>query len=166
MNITNTKKNVSFISRLEKNHLKCRAVEVTPYCAARFPILTFSSSVNCTYGPHPFKLAFDALLVSELVSAVFKIAFFTASFAAVILEEGTTLAKGPLGSGKTGLFSLKYCNRDIVITPETLTWLSVTCNKFLFKYFKDKILEVGQKTTKSVKICLGYMVESKKKPKH
>ena len=107
---------LSFTSRSENFCLKCRTVEATPYSAARFPILAFSSGVNCTYGPRPFTFT-----EASLVTLVSETAFFTASFAAMILEEGTNLAKGPLGLGKTGFFSLKYCSRDIMMAVKSNT---------------------------------------------
>ena len=88
---------LSFTSRSENFRLKCQTVEATPYSAAHFPILAFSSGVNCTYGPRPFTSKHTN---ASLVSLIFEIAFFTASFAAMILEEGTILAKWPFGLGK------------------------------------------------------------------
>ena len=55
------------------------------YSAANFPILAFSSAMNCSYGPCSF------LVVST------DNAFFNSSLAAAILDEGADFDKGPLG---------------------------------------------------------------------
>ena len=52
--------------------LKCWVMKATPYSAAHFPILAFSSGVNCTCGPHPFTEHADFL-----VSVIFEIVFVT-----------------------------------------------------------------------------------------
>ena len=60
---------LSFTSRLENMHLKCQTVEA--YLTACFPILVFSSGVNCTYGLHSFKLPFNPSLVAIATSHCF-----------------------------------------------------------------------------------------------